>query len=193
MSDSHRWLIRRIMLAAFFISPLVAACGINLQSCNCLPPPFTPVNVTTQHNDNFRSGQNLHETILTPFAVQSGRFGRLFARYVDGQPYAQPLYVHDLDFGNGQKHNVVLSATEANNVYAFDADNPELRQPYWQSNFGAPYHVDNCDNLQPSVGITSTPVIDIDSRTMYGVAATAGGGPTCPNVQHNLSHPSVFG
>src|SRR5438046_232089 len=51
------------------------------------------INVTTYHNDNFRTGQNLQETILTPQSVNSSNFGKLFAQPVDGQIYGQPLYL----------------------------------------------------------------------------------------------------
>src|ERR1700736_3725308 len=41
------------------------------------------VRVTTQHNDNLRSGANLQESALTPDRIRSGQFGKLFSRAVD--------------------------------------------------------------------------------------------------------------
>lgn len=40
-----------------------------------------------------RTGANLAETTLTPAAVASGRFGLLYSLPVEGQVYAQPLYM----------------------------------------------------------------------------------------------------
>ena len=64
----------------------------------CLLGMFEPaaraqVNVTTQHNDNSRTGANTQETILTPANANSAQFGKLFSVAVDGSVYAQPLYL----------------------------------------------------------------------------------------------------
>lgn len=67
------------------------------------------VAVTTQHNDNKRTGQTLHETLLNTSNVNVKTFGKLFSRTADGQIYAQPLYVPHLLFDN-LSHNVVCVA-----------------------------------------------------------------------------------
>ena len=57
-----------------------------------LAASVTPAtDVVTYHNDNFRTGQNLVETILTPSNVNSKTFGKLLTISVDGVIDAQPL------------------------------------------------------------------------------------------------------
>ncbi|HEV7926240.1 MAG TPA: hypothetical protein VGR14_12845 [Verrucomicrobiae bacterium] len=121
------------------------------------------VSVLTQHNDLSRTGANTSETILTPANVKAPAFAKLFANAVDGQIYAQPLYVANLNISNGT-HNVVFVGTESNTVYAFDADTPGIT--YWHDNLGAPFSP-SCSDLTPIVGISGTPVIDLDSGTLY--------------------------
>jgi hypothetical protein len=128
------------------------------------------VNVLTQHNDLSRTGANTQETILTTANVASS-FGPLFTDGVDGQIYAQPLYIQNLNI-NGGTHDVIFVCTENNSVYVFDADTPGIT--YWQTNLGAPFPATDGD-LEPVDGITSTPVIDLDSGTIYVESAMQSG------------------
>ena len=142
-----------------------------------LPTSAPAQNVLTQHNDNFRTGANLSESILTVSNINVSQFGMLFSRVVDGQIYAQPLYVSGLMI-SGQVHNVVYVGTEHDSVYAFDADDPAASNPLWQVSLGTSVPIadfSNCTDLQPEVGITGTPVIDLTSSTMYVVAKTVVG------------------
>jgi uncharacterized protein (TIGR03437 family) len=137
------------------------------------------VSVLTYHNDLARTGQNLNETILTPPRVRSGQFGKLFTEAVDGQVYAQPLYMPAVNITGKGLHNVVFVATEHDSVYAFDADRAAA-QPLWHANFtdsalgvtAAPADSLNCAAIAPEVGITGTPVIDPATGTLYVVAMT---------------------
>ena len=52
-----------------------------------------PVHVLTNRYDNSRKGVNLAETKLNVTNVNVSQFGKLFARPVDGDLYAQPLIV----------------------------------------------------------------------------------------------------
>jgi PQQ enzyme repeat len=76
------------------------------------------------------------------------------------QVYAQPLFVD----GMGGR-DVVIVATQADNVYALDA---VTGAAVWTAHLGTPVPLSTmpCGNIDP-FGITGTPVIDIASRTLY--------------------------
>jgi hypothetical protein len=128
--------------------------------------------VLTYHNNNERNGAFTEETTLTPSVVNSSQFGKLRSYQVDGQIYAQPLYVPQLSI-NGANHNVVFVATENDSVYAFDAD--QQSSPLWQVSLGVPSPRGDVEGVSPVLGITSTPVIDITTGTMYVLATTNSG------------------
>ena len=143
--------------------------------------PSGAVSVLTRQNDNQHTGQYLQETTLTPTNVNSGSFGKVFSYPVDGQVYAQPLYVQNLTMAQGGVHNVVFVATEYDSVYAFDADSAALNpNPLWHVSFLNPPSVAPvpCSQgagicqLFPVVGITSTPVINLATNTIYVVVRT---------------------
>jgi len=131
-----------------------------------LAPPGT-VSVLTYHNDDVRDGANLNETTLNPSNVNSNQFGKLFSMPVDGQVYAQPLYLPNLTI-NGAQHNVLFIATENDTVYAFDADGLS-GQPLWEQHLATPLQINDQEGISPLLGITSTPVIDPTTGTIYVV------------------------
>jgi uncharacterized protein (TIGR03437 family) len=141
------------------------------------------VNVTTYRNDLSRSGLNSREVILKPANVNAATFGKLFSRAVDGEIYAQPLYLSLVNISGKGIHNVVLVATEHNSLYAFDADSQSgaNADPLWHTNLtGADAgertigvsDVWGCGSIAPELGITGTPVIDPLTGTLYVVAST---------------------
>lgn len=136
--------------------------------------------VLTGQNDNARTGQNLSETVLTQQNVEAASFGKVLSYPVDGQIYAQPLYVPNVSIPNVGTRNVVYVATENDSVYAFDADGLNSN-PLWHvsfSNFPNGISPVNCVksglscNVYPVDGITGTPVIDPTTNTMYLVSHT---------------------
>ncbi len=131
-------------------------------------------NVLTQHNDNGRTGQNLGETVLTTANVNPSSFGKLFTRAVDGEIYAQPLYVSGVAVPGKGVHNVVYAATMNNTVYAYDADDPAQTAPLWSVSLGPAVPASDvqccCTDISVRVGILSTPVIDPATQTIYLVS-----------------------
>jgi Immunoglobulin domain/Immunoglobulin I-set domain len=129
---------------------------------NASGPPPTSASVLTYHNDNMRTGLNPNETILTTTNVNSSSFGKLGALSVTGLVDAEPLYVPNLTI-NGTAHNVVFVVTEHDMAYAFDADTPG--PALWQVSLipgtETPSDDRGCSQVEPEIGITSTPVIDL--------------------------------
>ena len=131
------------------------------------------VSVTTWHNDLARTGANTHETTLTTANVNVNNFGKLFAVSVDGQVYAQPLYLSGVSIGGGT-HNVLYIATEHDSVYAIDADSGALYAhvsliPPGGTTVNSSSDL-NCGDINPEVGITGTPVIDPATNIVYVVS-----------------------
>ena len=127
---------------------------------------------STAHGGNSRDGWYPQAKLLTPSNVASSSFGQLFNVPITGQVYAQPL----MDGSN------VIVATEQNWVYAI---NQITGAKTWSvqvgSDVGAQPFNDvsptvtslqgwNCSDLTPYVGITSTPVVDPSTGTIYVVA-----------------------
>jgi hypothetical protein len=115
--------------------------------------------VVTSQYDNARTGANLHETRLTPRNVNAQQLGKLFTLHVDGEVYAQPLFVSGVEIPGKGRHDVLFVVTEHDSVYAFDAyrDSP----PLWRVSFvkggetAVPADDVQCPFIAPDVGITS--------------------------------------
>jgi hypothetical protein len=148
--------------------------------------------VTTSQYDNARNGANWIETTLTPRNVNVQHFGKTFTLTVDGDIYAQPLFLAGVEIPGKGRHDVLFVATEHDSVYGFDAyGHPS--SPLWQVNFlkdGAtpvPARDVRCPFIVPEVGITPTPVIDADTGTLYVLARTKErAGPLSSNYRQSL-------
>jgi outer membrane protein assembly factor BamB len=179
---------------------LVAACS-NSSDNGSTPPPTTgtpapqpsaspaaETAIVTNLYDNARSGATANEKVLVASNVNKDKFGLLFSRKIEGFVYGHVLYVPGLTI-KGAKHNVIFAGTQANMVYAFDADDPTAADPLWSRKLAPPMPLPialtlpdgtmvpsypSCQDLKPSgqVGITSTPVIDPATKTMYVVSKT---------------------
>src|SRR3569833_1262225 len=161
------------------------------------------VSVWTEHNDNSRTGQNLAETVLTPYNVNMNQFGALFHYTLDDQSYSQPLYASGLTMSvDNAVHNVVFVTTVNNSVYAFDADSNGANggNPLWKVNLtpaGArPPNIGDADaqgacggnyhDFAGNYGIVGAPVIDTSTNTLYVIARTVENGTFVQRI-HALS------
>ena len=142
----------------------------------------------TQHYNNARTGSVLDEKTLNTTTVASGRFGKLWTLFADGQITAQPLYVSGLAVdttGNPNTplvrgtFNAVIVATLHNTIYVYDADKenrgPDGRTtPLWATWLGPPRpgskSIDMWSTNDPEWGILSTPAVTTDKRTLFVVA-----------------------
>jgi fibronectin type 3 domain-containing protein len=140
------------------------------------------VDMITYHGDNASTGQNLSETVLTPANVNSTTFGKLFSTSVDGQVYAQPLYIPSVNITTGANqgtHNVVFVANQHDSLYAIDADNGAvlwhdslLRAVHGGTVTSVPNSDVNSSDISPEIGVTATPVIDPNTNLLYVEAKT---------------------
>ncbi|MGD0144541.1 MAG: hypothetical protein ABSC92_15415 [Rhizomicrobium sp.] len=137
----------------------------------------TITNVTTYHNDNYRTGWNNAETVLTPTKVSGTNFNLRKTVALDDQVDAQPLYVENQSISGKGTHNVVYVATESNSIYAIDGTSGAV---LLHASLGSPVPYTSlpgwCNNNGANVGIGSTPVIDTTAGTMYVVTYTMEGG-----------------
>jgi hypothetical protein len=136
--------------------------------------PQSTVKVLTYHDDTLRTGLNPNETILTKANVNSTTFGQIGRLSVIDLVDAEPLYVPNLTI-NGAAHNVLFVVTEGDLAYAFDADTPG--PALWQTSVIPPNETPSddrgCSEVEPEIGITSTPVVDLSAGpngTLFAVA-----------------------
>ena len=119
-------------------------------------PGIFPDDPTASFND-LRNGWDPNEPTLTPTAVNGPNFGQLFSTSVKGQVYAQPLVIG----------NTVIVATEEDWVYGLNATTGVVQ---WSTQLGTPQPITSCANITPDIGVTSTPVYDPSTGTVYVMA-----------------------
>jgi Abnormal spindle-like microcephaly-assoc'd, ASPM-SPD-2-Hydin/PQQ-like domain len=133
-----------------------------------LPTPAA-ADVVTVQNDNMRTAWDQNEPGLSPSSVSASDFGQLFSTQLNGQVYAEQLVVK----------STLIAVTENNYIYGL---NPATGAIIWSRNVGAawPSSVLGCGDLTPNLGITSTPVYDSATGSVFFVAKVNDG----PDLQH---------
>jgi Abnormal spindle-like microcephaly-assoc'd, ASPM-SPD-2-Hydin/PQQ-like domain len=110
----------------------------------------------TNSGENLRTGWYPEASTITPQLVSGGTFGQLWSTPVEGQVYAQPL------LSNG----TLVVATEADKVYGMT---PTTGAVQWSKSLGTPFNAADihCGDLEPTIGVTGTPVIDESTGVAY--------------------------
>jgi len=124
--------------------------------------------IITHHYDNFRTGWNQAETVLTPYRIANESFGIIATAQADAQIDAQPLIVQGLSIKGKGVHDVVFIATENNSIYGFDATSGAQLEHVVLGRAVPPSY----NPRHEKDGIQSTPVIDTTSNTMYVITYT---------------------
>jgi hypothetical protein len=156
--------------------------------CIVLMPSLFAESLLTSRADNARDNANTNETLLTPTNVNKNGFGRVFSVPVDYVVMAQPLYMPNVNIPGQGTHNVVYVATQADSVYAIDADSGAVLWSASMLNGGTTasgiYLPCGTAAGFAQEGIVGTPVIDPtpNANTMYLVAKTVLNG----TVRHHL-------
>jgi hypothetical protein len=198
-----------VLLAVFLA---VATAPSSAQTMLC---PTGTICVTAWQQDTpslcpgcaYRTGANLTETKLTNSSIQNGTFGQLCSAQLDGQVYAQPLVVTNVQIPNQGTFDVAYVVTENDSVYAINATPPAtghqcqillgpvnlllynfLNQPAMSA--VDCHHVGGgtacTQTIGPTIGVLGTPVINIDTTnntgTLYLVAEMQSG--TYPSLTY---------
>ena len=176
MSSDHRVSLSVRISSALVLAALFATFSSSVSHAQ--------VSITTEDYGNSRSGANLNETTLNTSNVNVSQFGKLYSYTVDASVYAQALYVPSVTIPGQGVYNVLYVATMNDSIYAFNADSNAVNGGVlWSDNFTNPSAGvtaipitdivgSNTLNIVGTVGIESTPVIDLTSNTIYLVART---------------------
>ena len=149
-----------VSLAFLHPSRLLSGVLLGALAAACLVPAVpAAADVTTVSVDNLRTGWDAAEPGLTPSDASAPDFGQLFATKLDGQVYAQPVVAK----------GVLLAVTEKDKAYGLDPVTGAIR---WKRDVGPEWAASNigCGDLVPTIGITSTPVVDQTTGTAYFTA-----------------------
>jgi hypothetical protein len=123
--------------------------------------PLTSASVLQHHTNASRDGVYT-DPLMTKAYAASLKLDTTFNPTINGNIYAQPLYVTPGPPGHAEAFVV---ATESDHVTVIDATSGAT---IWDKPFGTPVPTNNlpCGTINP-LGITGTPIIDAMSRTIY--------------------------
>jgi polyvinyl alcohol dehydrogenase (cytochrome) len=163
--NRQRWvrlvgLLRRRFVLSFVVAVALAAQAVPGAYAGAAVPAWT-----TYRHDAARSGIDPDSTSpVTPSQAWQ-------TPSLDGQVYAQPLVYGPY----------VYVATENDTVYELDAATGAV---VWSRHLATPEDasVAPCGDISPSIGITSTPVIDPGTKRIYSVGSVSVSG----TVRHEL-------
>jgi hypothetical protein len=195
--------MRAYALAAILFSGMVFTARLSAAQA---PPP---VSVTTWHNDNWRTGQNTSETVLTPGDVTQHTVGTvttetfgLLCKFTLSNIYSgwsYNVYGQPLVVANTDGSMTVYVVTMDDEAIAFGIPSG------WSGNCaqtgtlpiaitanslidtaGSEWPADVCQiggkkgiTIYPTIGILGTPVIDTSTNTMYLDTESQQGGSRC--------------
>jgi hypothetical protein len=131
-----------------------------------LLPANAQVNVTQKNNNLSRDGLYI-DAAFTPGNAANLTRDLNFTGTIVGNVHAQPLYIE-----GGPDGPMVIVVTASNNVYALNADTGTV---IWSRTDIGPTVTSGlpCGNENP-VGIIGTPVVDLDSRSLFFDALISG-------------------
>jgi hypothetical protein len=159
MSTPARLLCRPIQrgrpsLRSGLVLVVVSVLGLAMLALGTARP--ARASMPTVSVNTLRTAWDDAEPGLSPAAVSSSDFGQLFSTPVDGQVYAEPI------IANG----VLVAATANNKAYGLD---PVTGAVKWTRDFGPywPSSTINCGDITPNIGVTSTPVYDPATNSVF--------------------------
>ena len=160
--------VRMLVIGAVAAAATVAGgAGAGAATGGAVPRSVVASAWTTFDHDGLRTGVDTSGNSFSPARPA------WTSPTLDGQLYGQPL----------EAEGRVFAATENDTVYALAADSGRV---LWSSHLGTPLTPSTvpglCGDIDPTVGITGTPVIDANRSEIFVVATLASGG----NAVHHL-------
>jgi hypothetical protein len=135
--------------------------GVALAAAPAIADAIASTSETTIGYNNARTNWDPNEPGLAPSAVTANDFGKLFETTLPGttpttpnQIYAQPIVADGM----------LIVATEEDLVAGLD---PQTGTVKWTASLGTPWTPTSCGDLTPHIGVTSTPVYDPATDSLY--------------------------